>query len=591
MYPYASSALWPFMGWPLVPTPRRVDSDKVPAPTPPTGLPKTGDQSLGWAWGAGGAADNWLSGYADAPPGNYRVWRMIAKDSTINMAIALVVGPILSSGRAVEVRQQPGQQKKRKGGPIVGDGVITDPLDKRAEFIDGAMSPLLFELIEDMATSLFLGHKPFEQVWDVKGGMEVIKEFRPLRNEATVLQVDNLTGKFLGLRHNNIDIFGSDAFNFVNETEDGYVYGKSRADRCREDWWMSLQLRRKLYELAQKATGLTFGVEGPVGTGKQDSNGNYLDGPNPANDIANEVLKMRPFWMPSTIIPFDFEQVNNPDYLKSWTAANEAAKFKLHQFDWGNTAPAATAILAELAELGVRMMHAFCRPQREAMEGQHGTKAEAGIHGQIGVMDSDLRHGAYCRAISRGPINDLLERNFGPDARDSVYLEASPIQDAQKQFLSQLLTDSLTNPQNSQDLYGKLDKAKIADDLDIPIREDADANEEPKPIVPPTVPPKDANGSANGNGRMNGNGVKLAREDEGITDLLSAWSDGEGMPIVEPEVGGRFSREDAPAMPDIVVNMPAPTTGKVTKRITLDKDGDGRVTGGTVTEETEENHE
>lgn len=526
MYPYASSALWPFMGWPLLPVPQRIDADKVPPPEAPTGQPKTGDQTLGWSALVGGATDNWLSGYAGAPPGNYRIWRLIGKDPTVKIARRLVVGPILSASRSFEVRQQPGQKKKRKQGPVTGDGVISDPLDKRAEFVDGVLSPLLPKLIGEMSTSLYLGHKPFEVVWDVKGGMDVIKQFRPLRNESTQLIVENKTGPLVGLRHNNVEIFGPDAFNFASEPEDDYPYGTPRAESCREDWWQGLSLRRKLFELAQKATGITFGVQGPVGTGKKDSNGNSIDGMTPANGIANEIAKMRPFWMPSAVIPFDPEQFKNPDYLKSWAAANEIAKFKLEKFDWEDTAPAAMSIIAQLAEIDVRIMHAFCRPEREATEGDHGTKAEAGIHGQIGVTDSDLMHADYCKAIEDGPANNLLVRNFGEDARGSLCLEPSPIQDAAKQYLSGLLDGLLTNPQNSQDFYKKLGKTKTAADLDIPIRDGIDADEDPEPIVPPPAPGGPPV-PANGNGRMNGKGgVKLSREARDIVRLARRFADG-----------------------------------------------------------------
>lgn len=580
-------------GWALPPVPQRVAD--VPAPDAPTGQAKTGDQMLG-LFGVGGADANWLSGFADAPPGNYRVWRLMARQPTLALARALVIGPILSGSRCVEVRQPAGKPKKRKTGPIVGDGVISDPLDKRAEFVNDTLSPLLYELIRDMLRALVLGHKPFEVVWDVKGGMDVIKRFKSLRNEVTQIILQEGTGDFVGLKNGQSDpIYGADAFNFANDPEDDYPYGSTRMENCREQWWFGLQQWRKLGELAQKAVGISMTIAGPTGTGKKDSNGNTIDGPNAAQRVAIEVAKQRPVWMPRNLIPLDPERAGDVEYLKAWAAANEAAAFKLEQFDWGNTAPASDSILGQLAKLDVELMRGWSRPEREAMEGQHGTKAEAGTHGQVGVTDSDLCHGDCCRAISRGPINDLLERNFGIDARDSVYLEPAPIQDAAKQMLADFLKQAQSNPQNSQDMYKKLDKAKAFADLDYPIREDVDANEDPEPIVPPLAPgtPKDANadGSANGNGRMNGNGkaVKLSREDGDGWSWMD-WMDGKGMPVVEGEtIGGRFSREDdAPAMPDIVVNMPAQAVaGKVTKRITFDKDGDGKILGGTVTEETE----
>ena len=58
-----------------------------------------------------------------------------------------------------------------------------------------------FRLKRDMTKAVWLGHQPFEKVWDVVDGRWQITEAKPLLPDITTIKVDEATGKFAGLEN------------------------------------------------------------------------------------------------------------------------------------------------------------------------------------------------------------------------------------------------------------------------------------------------------------------------------------------------------------------------------------------------------
>ena len=496
MIPFFNNSWNPlYWGWGGLQVPIRIDNPPTEPPKPKGDGPQTGDQNNYLVGGV-----NPMPGYAKAPAGCYQVWRWMDAEPTLVLGRVLIFGPILSGTRSFEVQAKPGTpvQTKRKT-PVIGDGVKTDPMDARRDWLDSVLSPLLFELVRDKLDALSMGHQTHETVWGTRDAREVITDFKPLAHETTFMLV-NQSGEFIGARNaapgitgGSVDLYGRYCFNYANDARNRNPFGRPRHENCRQEWWDKRQKKIRMAELDRKAAGRSMIAEGPVGTGKVDSNGNAVDGPNPALDAANEIEKGRAVWVPRSIIgPPDPNQIKHVDYLIAYTKLAELSQFKFSQFDWGYTGPASLAILEAIKYLDSELMRGWHRPEREAMQAEHSSNADSGNHGDVGAQDSDMVHADICRAISKGPVNDLLVRNFGDDAADTIAIIPASVRDATTDQVTAFMNAIATNPDIATDIYKKLDKGKVFADMSLPGNEDVDPNEEMPPPQPAPRTPKPA---------------------------------------------------------------------------------------------------
>ena len=529
---------WYGSAWGLPLIPIRVDPPADPHSQSKPGVPQAGDQAS-WLSGVGGAM-NWVQGYAKAPPGNLAVWRLMDANPTLTLARVLVCGPILAGARDFEI--QPGKGVTPRRTPRIGDGVISDPLDKRKDFLASVLNPLLFDLVKNCLRSLSLGNYSHEVVWGVGDGIsEIITQFKPLLPERTQLIVDQ-HGDFCGVLNlaavnGESKLYGRFVMNYANDCEAGYPYGRPRHENCRQEWWDKLQKKMRLADLDMKAAGVTIVVKGPAGTGRKDSNGNAIDGPAPAMMAATEIAKQRPVWVTKAVIgPPDPDKLGDPSYVDAYAKLFELSAFEFEKFDWEHTGPASAAVLEGIRYLDIELMRAWHRPEREAMEAAHGSRADGEAHGDIGDQDSDMVHADICRCISRGPVNDLLVRNFGEDAKDSIALVPASVRSEQVEAVTAFIEKLMGNPTAAQDLYKKLDKEKVFADMHLPLREDVDANEDPPEPTPPTAPGGTGPPEKGKPDKAEKVALSLSA-DADVSDLLDGYQDG-GEPL---PVGGRFN--------------------------------------------------
>lgn len=341
----------------------------------------------------------------------------------------------------------------------------------------------------------------------VPGGWGFAK-FKDLLQEETTLLVDP-PGNLAGIRNGGVELDPIDCFSYANEPRAGNHYGYSRHENCRQAWWEDLQARIEGMRLDHKASGIQAILRGPAtgtfntATGVQTtaqvlqaagtalSNGQtiYL----PLNHYSEQTLK------------------GNADLA-------EQELFKAERWDWGNTAEASKALQDKRVYIDALKFRAWHRPEREGLEALHSSKADAEAHGLVGVNDSDLVHEAICRTINRGQpqtlgdglVNRLLIQNFGPEARDSVYLKPAPLSDPGINFIRQLILNLSANTQTAPSLMEFLDMEQLLESGEIQVRQEVlDGTLDPlapKP-APPAPPATAAPGSQDqpGNGKQ-GNG-------------------------------------------------------------------------------------
>ena len=118
-------------------------------------------------------------------------------------------------------------------------------------------------------------------------------------------------------------------------------------------------------------------------------------------------------------------------YVKELSNTNRAWEIMLLE-DKGGRQP---TFVQRLKYLDALLVRSVLMPERAILEGQFGTKAEAGEHGNVVVMNVTQWDEHIANEVNKGPVDVVLEQNWGKRLRGKVYLVTSPLVDAQLAFL------------------------------------------------------------------------------------------------------------------------------------------------------------
>ena len=144
------------------------------------------------------------------------------------------------------------------------------------------------------------------------------------------------------------------------------------------------------------------------------------------------------------------------------------------------------------------------------MEGRNGTKAEAGVQGQIGTTDSELLHADVLTQFNEQTFNRYLVTNRGPDAAGSMYWKPTPLTDATRQWKEELAKTLAGSPADGPDTTRHIDKRELLKTLETPLLDPADVP--PAPVMPAS--PEDDDSEADPLARRNAGGLPSANGDE-----------------------------------------------------------------------------
>jgi hypothetical protein len=314
-------------------------------------------------------------------------------------------------------------------------------------------------------------------VWDRRDGLTLPVEFAdfdPMDVHRRRLEVLHHNGRFAGVRYDRQDRDPRYVLHHVHLPRRDRLRGWPRNENARLDWWRAVKSWENGDRAEQKASGISMLIEAATGQTFRDAAGRPVVTEQAAQNVFNFLSTGGAALVKLT--PFAKEDVaRNP-------ALADIPTMRVKQFDWGSTAPAILAQIARADALDKRIMRAWGRPEREAMEGQHGTKAEAGVQGQIGVIDSESIHGERMRQFNCQTLDTALVTNKGPEWRGRLYYDPAPLQDADKAFRQDVAKALASAP--GDPLGGSIDRKKLADDTGLPV----DPNYRPVPPLPDGTP-------------------------------------------------------------------------------------------------------
>lgn len=399
------------------------------------------------------------SGIDDLPrnaAATYADYRTVRAHPTVSLARKLSIAPVVSGNWSV----------------IGADDVEEDRVLFIRDQLLPIREPLLQKALEDR---IDYGWSPFEKIFEVIefgpwSGFNGIRKLKPLLIDKTTIRIDGDTGQFAGFKQSSgkgtdIELPPENCLLMWFDIEGDNLYGRPLLENVRtahSDWKEANDGARR-YD--KKMAGSRFVVYYPIGT--SDFNG--VETPN--GEIAQHLLRTLEasggFAIPSSVN----SQVNR---LNS-EAEREAWRIEVLE-DGESRQPGFIERLNYLDKLLVR---GLLTPERSVLEGQHGTKAEAGEHADFAITNMDLLHRHCTRLVNWYVVDHLLALNFGEDARGSVQLVASELSDDTKAWIRDVYRKILGSVEGFSSEFPTIDTDAMKDELRIPKAEEiADANDD-----------------------------------------------------------------------------------------------------------------
>jgi len=431
-------------------------SDAPATPVVPLGTEVTGPQLIGRVTGV-----NELAKYL---PATYATYRTIRRHPTIALARALSIAPVVAAEWSVEADDD------------VDDDVVKFVQDQ----LIGLHEPLMQSAME---CGIDYGWAPFEKVFYVtRDGRIGLQKLKPLLVDITEVLIVKRTGAFNGFKQTPSDgepitIPVEYAFNVPFRVEGTNWYGVSLLENIRPTYntWMDANDGAARYD--RKLAGSHWVVYYPPGTSIDGTTGKEEDNGVLADRILKTLEASGAVSVPRIVAKY-LDQLNAQAPDKSWEITMLS-----------DDSPRQPSFIERLNYLDKLMVRGLLLPERSLLEGQFGTKAEAGVHADAAVTQRDLEHRHVTRMVNWYMLDQLLALNWGEEMRGKVRLKASPLSDDAQQWLREIYRKLLENPNGFLEEFATIDRDALKDTLGVPKAAEVTPTE---PRVLPQVPGMDA---------------------------------------------------------------------------------------------------
>lgn len=387
----------------------------------------------------------------------YRRIRSMRRDPTINLARILSVAPILSAGW-----------------DYVENG---DAPDGAKEFIEKEIEPYRLHLIQTgLLNCIDFGWQSYEKVFEYlkKDGKIHVKKLKPLLPDLTHIRVNQNTGEFVGLQQFqnfasvernsiiNLDLEASLLYFIDYEGTNWYGNSVMRiAEQPHRDWNIANNASRQ-YD--RKIAGAHWVVSYPIGTSLYGPIGQQqeIDNLEIAQNIIRTLEASGAVAIPTMLASYidDLNSVGGQ-------FASEKRDWRVEIMSDGSSAGG--YLIEKLKYKDTLKLRAFGLPERSAIEGQFGTKAEAGEHIDFALTHIVYRGDWFCIQTNKGIVNQLLKLNYGNDAEGTVHVKQKPLTDEAKAFFRQLYIKLLDLPSTEPQEVASIDFKTLKEKLEIPL--------------------------------------------------------------------------------------------------------------------------
>lgn len=399
-------------------------------------------------------------------------WRRLLlrmrRDPTISLVRALSLAPFFAAEWTTE------------------ETVEIDP--EAVAFINGELQAVKLQLLHDLVLgTVDWGWQAFEIIREVReteiGPLIGISKLKPLLQNITSILVDEDNGDFIGVRQinmvsgNEVDIDKKDLLYHAINVEGTDWYGEPTMLSAFEPWRNWEEINKSAHRYDAKIAGSHWLVYYPIGTSLY--NGQSVDNAEIARDILNKLQSSG-----TMAIPQDVSQIVD-DFNAAVNSQTTGWRIELLT----DSGAGATAFTDRQKYMDVLKVRAFGFPERSILEGQFGTKAEAGEHGDFAISVAEMRHQMIGLAINKQIVNQLVRLNIGVEFEGKIKLVISPLVDAARAALSEIYKSILENQEIGVDEMRNVDVAALRDLMRIPsVSEPTEIGDIFKTISPENTP-------------------------------------------------------------------------------------------------------
>lgn len=425
---------------------------------------------LGNAHGAVHSAQTSIRAFTSDPdPATYETYRAIRSNPTVAIARAAMFAPIKAAQWTFEAK----------------DGVPDD----RVKFIQAQFEPMRAEILRDVMRAVEYGWQPFERVYTIKDNRVVCSRFKPLLPDVSSPILDKDTYRLIGVENNGTKLSMREAALFSYDSECDDPYGRSIYENIRVDaWWPWKDASVKLAQYATKGAGVIPLIRYPMGR-TNDSGGTEVDNSVNASNVLRTLGVGMGVAMPNAIDPaYD-------DLLRGGANVQDLMAWQISFLE--TRSGVGGELIEAMRHYEKLIVRGMLQPERSLLEGEFGTKADAGSHTDTGLLIATELLEWVISEINRQFVDPLLAINFGFEARGSVYIKPSPIVDEDRAFMRELVKQALLA--DPALLMGVADFDAMLDAVNIPKSDEVvdTSTMQFVPGAPSTAPTVDVPGAVN----------------------------------------------------------------------------------------------
>jgi len=407
----------------------------------------TGPQTISYSYGIG---ELLTPNYATR--GTYAQLRAVRKDPTVSLARGLLISSILAGSWNIEA-----------------DDDVNDDVIEYMEHILKLREAFIYNCIAYGRVDF--GWMPFEKVFAVKDNRIIIQTLKPLLHDMTTILVTP-QGHFNGYRQKplqgmQLDVEVAKCLHMAFAVEAGNFYGMPLLENVRAamDSWADCDAGAKRYDA--KVAGAHWVIHYPPGTSTID--GVATDNGDVAKLVLDAMISSGSVAIPTT----------TAEVLQELTSDSVADLYawKVELID--DKVAKQSSFSDRLNYLDKQKVRGLGLPERSILEGQHGTKAEAGTHGEMAILGFEQIDRAITTVINEQLVNQLIQLNFGLEMVGKVRVVCLPLVDTQIAFLRDLYKKVSDPALDVETLRNKLDLPGLApEDVPEPVVKKVEENEE-----------------------------------------------------------------------------------------------------------------
>lgn len=328
------------------------------------------------------------------------------------------------------------------------------------EFIQDQLDYLWPSLMQYVLDAKDFGFQAFEKVYEYSERFFVIQKLKALRPDKTQVVIDKTTGAFRGLKQDGVELPETNVFWYTYQGSPGDYYGRSQFENSRTTAWkMWQEVTNKALFYVGKIAGVLPVVRYPVGE-SQDASGAMKSNFDIATAILAKLGSGHGIAAPNELPPWAQDLARSgidPTALMSWNVSFLETKGQ-H----------ATGLTTMLRYWDSCLMRSWLVPERAAVEGQYGTKAESSVHQDLALSLAELVFQDILRHVNWYIINPLLRINFGSQYENKITVVMGGLTATAKAFLQKVITQVLSAPANIDLLQLWLDIDVVLDSLGVP---------------------------------------------------------------------------------------------------------------------------